>query len=97
MKTLSQLLTLYREEKGITRAQLSVLSGIKETHLDRIEQGETKPTMPIVFRICRAMDVDPLLIADGLATEFHAQVQSRFPARPLPDTSAKVAGGHRKI
>lgn len=70
MKTLSQLLLEQRNYKGITQAQLSALTGINQSHLDRIDRGESKPTMPIVFRICRALSIDPLTLADGLATEF---------------------------
>ncbi len=81
MKTLSQLITEQREQKGVTQPQLSVLAGIKQPHLDRIERGESKPTMPIVFRICKALDIDPLILADGLAAEFRTHVNDTFPAK----------------
>lgn len=80
MKTLSQLLIEQREYKGITQAQLSDLAGIRQPHLDRIERGESKPTMPIVFRICKALDIDPLILADQLATEFRTHVRDNSPA-----------------
>ncbi|GAB3643048.1 helix-turn-helix domain-containing protein [Spirosoma arcticum] len=78
MKTISQLLVEQREQKGVTQAQLSVLAGIKQPHLARIEQGESKPTMPIVFRICEALSIDPLTLADELANEFSTYVKDRF-------------------
>lgn len=81
MKTLSQLLIEQREQKGISQAQLSVLTGIRQSHLDRIERGESKPTMPTVFRICKALGIDPLTLADGLANEFQAHVNDNFPAK----------------
>ncbi len=83
MKTLAQLLTEQREQKGITQAQLSVLSGIKQSHLNRIECGETKPTMPIVFRLCKVLAVDPLVLADQLAAEFRTHVENAFPTKPI--------------
>jgi transcriptional regulator with XRE-family HTH domain len=78
MKTLSHLLLEQREQRAITQAQLSVLAGIKQAHLDRIERGESKPTMPIVFRICKALSIDPLTLADKLAAEFRTQVNDSF-------------------
>jgi transcriptional regulator with XRE-family HTH domain len=70
MKSMVDLLTERREQKGINLTELAVLTGIKESHLLRIEQGDTKPNMPIVFRICKALDMDPLELSDLLAVEF---------------------------
>ena len=81
MKTLSQLLIEQREQKGISQSQLSVLTGIRQSHLDRIERGESKPTMPTVFRICKALGIDPLTLADGLANEFQTHVNDNFPTK----------------
>ncbi len=81
MKTLSQLLIEQREQKGITQARLSDLAGIKQSHLNRIERGESKPTMPIVFRICEALDIDPLILADQLSIEFRTHVRDNFSAK----------------
>lgn len=89
MKTLSQLLIEQREQKGVTQAQLAVLTGIKQAHLDRIERGESKPTMPTVFRICKALVIDPLTLADKLATEFRTHVNDNFAARPSRTTSSQ--------
>jgi|JI10StandDraft_1071094.scaffolds.fasta_scaffold737758_2 transcriptional regulator with XRE-family HTH domain len=81
MKTLSQIITEQREEKGITQEQLSVLSGINQAHISRIESGKSKPTMPTVFRICKALEIDPIILADILANEFRMYVSSNFPVK----------------
>lgn len=70
MKTLVQIIAEQRELKQITQAQLAKLSGINQAHISRIESGKSKPTMPTVFRICKALEIDPLLLADILAEEF---------------------------
>jgi transcriptional regulator with XRE-family HTH domain len=70
MKSMVDLLTERREQKGISLTELSAMTGIKEPHLLRIEQGDTKPNMPIVFRICKALDMDPLELFDLLGVEF---------------------------
>ena len=70
MQTLVQIIASQREHKQITQAQLATLSGINQAHISRIEGGKSKPTMPTVFRICKALDIDPLVLADILAEEF---------------------------
>lgn len=72
MKTLAEIITQQREQKEITQTQLAELSGINQAHISRIEGGKSKPTMPTVFRICKALDIDPLVLADVLAQEFRA-------------------------
>lgn len=81
MKTLSQCLTEKRVEKGISQADLSKLAGIELAHIERIETGKSKPTMPLVFRICKALQIDPLTLADSLTQEFHRYKTANFPKK----------------
>jgi len=74
MKTLVQIMAEQREGKHITQAQLAELSGINQAHISRIENGNSKPTMPTIFRICKALEIDPLLLADILAEEFRQHI-----------------------
>jgi transcriptional regulator with XRE-family HTH domain len=84
MKTLSQLIAEQREQQGLTQAQLSALAGINQAHISRIENGKSKPTMPTVFRICKALAIDPIILADRLAEEFRYYAETNFSAQPLP-------------
>lgn len=83
MKTLAQIIAEQREQKQLSQMQLAALSGINQAHISRIESGKSKPTMPTVFRICKALDIDPLLLADILAQEFRAYMTDNFPATPV--------------
>lgn len=87
MKTLSQCLTEKRVEKGISLADLSKLAGIEQAHIERIEAGKSKPTMPLVFRICKALQIDPLVLADSLTQEFQQYKSANFPAKKAFTTS----------
>ena len=87
MKTLAQIIAEQREQKHISQSQLAELSGINQAHISRIERGKSKPTMPTVFRICKALDIDPLVLADILAQEFRAYVTHNFPAKPALSVS----------
>ena len=81
MKTLAQLIAEQREQKHLSQSQLAELSGINQAHISRIESGKSKPTMPTVFRICKALSIDPLVLADMLATEFRTYVADNFPVK----------------
>lgn len=82
MKTLAQIIAEQREKKQFSQTQLAELSGINQAHISRIESGKSKPTMPTVFRICKALDIDPLVLADILAQEFRTYMVENFPAKP---------------
>lgn len=82
MKTLAQIITEQREQKQISQTQLAMLSGINQAHISRIEGGKSKPTMPTVFRICKALDIDPLTLADILAQEFRAYMAGSSSEKP---------------
>ncbi len=87
MKTLAQIIADQREHKQFSQTQLAELSGINQAHISRIESGKSKPTMPTVFRICKALDIDPLVLADILAQEFRAYMSENFPAKPALSVS----------
>lgn len=86
MKTLAHIIAEQREQKQLSQMQLAALSGINQAHISRIESGKSKPTMPTVFRICKALDIDPLLLADILAQEFRAYMTDNFPVIPAVST-----------
>ena len=81
MKTLAQIIAEQREQKNLSQTQLAQLSGINQAHISRIESGKSKPTMPTVFRICQALDIDPLVLADILAQEFRTYMTDNFPVK----------------
>lgn len=87
MKTLAQIIADQREHKHFTQSQLAKLSGINQAHISRIESGKSKPTMPTVFRICKALDIDPLILADILAQEFRAYMAESFQTKPVLSVS----------
>ena len=83
MKNLAQIMTELREQKGISREQLAILAGIKEAHILRIENNETTPTMPTVFRLCRALEIGLMVLADKLSAEFRSFVAENFQSKVL--------------
>lgn len=52
------LLKEIREEKQISLEQLSKLSGISKSHLNYIERQEKEPTLTILIKIAKALNID---------------------------------------
>lgn len=46
-----------RIEKGISIRALAERAGISKSHVQRIEAGETVPTLEVMCRIAKALDV----------------------------------------
>ena len=46
-----------RIEKGISIRALAERAGISKSHVQRIEAGETSPTLEVMCRIAKALDV----------------------------------------
>lgn len=50
-------ITRLRESRGMTQEQLGWASGLHQTAVARIENGERKPTLPTIFRIAAGLEV----------------------------------------
>ena len=49
-----------REKKGLSQEQLSKLSGVSASHIGYIENGEREPTVSVLCRLAKALDVSIL-------------------------------------
>lgn len=52
------LLKEIREEKQISLEELARMSGISKSHLNYIERNEKEPTLTILIKIAKALNVD---------------------------------------
>ncbi|AIG04709.1 helix-turn-helix transcriptional regulator [Pseudomonas sp. WS 5059] len=49
-----------REERlksGLAQEKLSLLARVERAHLGKIERGESLPTLPLIMRLSKALDV----------------------------------------
>lgn len=46
-----------RESRGLSQFQLSILSGVNQSNISRIERGVESPTLATLERLARAMDM----------------------------------------
>ncbi|MBQ2895175.1 MAG: helix-turn-helix transcriptional regulator [Oscillospiraceae bacterium] len=58
-ETVGRLIREYRLRKGMSQEVLSGLAGLDRTHYSKIERGLRSPTIDTLFRIARALDVQP--------------------------------------
>lgn len=49
-----------REKKGLSQEQLSRLSGVSASHIGYIENGEREPTISVLCRLAKALNVSIL-------------------------------------
>jgi transcriptional regulator with XRE-family HTH domain len=56
----------FRESLGWTQSKLSKISGLHYTYISGIERGTRNPTVEIIYKIARTLNVDPgiLLMQD---------------------------------
>ena len=65
---LCQRLKFLRRFKNMSQDDVSLASGIDRSHLSQIETGKSSPTMDIIFRIAKALNVKPIeLFKEGVS------------------------------
>lgn len=50
-------LTAARKDRGWSQEKLAARSGIDRVAIGYIEQGRRNPTLPTLYRLCRALDL----------------------------------------
>ena len=61
-----QVLTQFRERKGLTQDILSGLAGLDRTHYSKLERGLRCPTLDTLFKIGQALDIAPHIILQAI-------------------------------
>ena len=56
-KIVGEVISNFRNKKGVSQEVLSGLADIGRTHLSAIERGQRKPTLETFYRICCALDI----------------------------------------
>lgn len=76
----NERLKKYREEKGLTQAQLSELAGITTRQIQNYEGGKARPRLDAAEKIAKALNIttDELL---GNADKLVAQAAEKYGAR----------------
>ncbi|GAA0076143.1 helix-turn-helix transcriptional regulator [Clostridium sp. CTA-5] len=55
-------LKYYREHKGISQRQLSIMLSISQGYISAIEKGHKSPTIRMLYRLADALEICPRLL-----------------------------------
>ena len=55
-----------RIELGLTQEDLAQAAGLSQRYISVLERGENSPTLNVIFRICRALDVSPMELLESV-------------------------------
>ena len=61
-----EVLRTYRKERGLTQEELAHRAEIHRTYVSLLERNEKSPTLNVLFRICRALEVRPSQVLEGV-------------------------------
>lgn len=66
---IGNVISRFRQNKGLTQEQLSGLAGLDRTHLSKIERGLRSPTLDTLFKIASALDISPHMLVKEVENE----------------------------
>lgn len=58
-KAFGDMVRLYRKRLGYSQEELAGRAGIHRTYIGGIERGERNPTLAMIHRLARALDIPP--------------------------------------
>ncbi len=58
----------YRKERGLSQEGLAFECGVHRTYVSGVERGVRNPTVLVLERIAKALDVPPSCLLDDIAT-----------------------------
>ena len=83
----ANLLKLARVEKNLTQRALATAAGVPHSTVARIESGAMQPTLPLLYRLLAAADLEPRIRL--LPYDAHDDVLDALAARD-PATQAEL-------
>jgi transcriptional regulator with XRE-family HTH domain len=78
MKAIGQILKELREEKKMSQREVAIQSGLTQSHISTIENSTTEPTLPTIFKICKALDIEPSVISNMMAKSFRSYLEMTY-------------------
>ena len=83
MLKLIQQLKDARLAKGLTQGDLGRKLGLPQSHISRIERGETVPLLSTVIDMARLLDLELVLVPRALLPVVRSVVSGKDPQQPM--------------
>ena len=77
LKQIARSLQLARTARGLTQAELGALVGLPQSHISKIERGETDFQWTTLEQIANALGLSPILVPTGLVPLVESLVNGR--------------------
>lgn len=62
-----EMVRLYRGKAGYSQEELAGRTQIHRTYIGGIERGERNPTLTMIYRLARALDVPPSRLLEDIS------------------------------
>ena len=85
----------FREQKKLTQRKVANLAGIPQAQLSMIETGKIYPAYNTLFKISKALDIDPLVFAFKMFNEI--DVIDKRKTNTLSEVEAVVDEARNKL
>ncbi len=83
MNTLLKQLKIARQEKGLKQTGFGKKLGLPQSHISRIERGETDPRLSTVVDMARIVDRELLLVPRRLASVIRSIIEGGDDQEPM--------------
>jgi len=83
MNTLLKQLKIARQEKGLKQSGFGKKLGLPQSHISRIERGETDPRLSTVVDMARIVDRELILVPRRLVPVIRSMIEDRHDREPM--------------
>ncbi len=99
MKRMGEYLRERRLKKNLSYRELATYVGLSHTTIKNIEEGKTKPTLDMLYRLCRGLliDLEDLLRESGYLSNIIPVKREGRAVRKVPVISWVMAGKWREV
>ncbi|MEA3435896.1 MAG: helix-turn-helix transcriptional regulator [Thermodesulfobacteriota bacterium] len=83
MNSILKQLKIARQEKGLKQSEFGNKLGLPQSHISKIERGETDPRLSTVVDMARIVDRELMLVPRRLASAIRSMIEGGHDQEPM--------------
>ncbi|MBW2592065.1 MAG: helix-turn-helix transcriptional regulator [Deltaproteobacteria bacterium] len=83
MNSILKQIKIARQEKGLKQSEFGNKLGLPQSHISRIERGETDPRLSTVIDMARIVDRELILVPRRLAPAIRPMIEGGHDQEPM--------------
>jgi len=83
MNSILKQLKIARQEKGLKQSEFGNKLGLPQSHISKIERGETDPRLSTVVDMARIVDRELILVPRRLAPAIRSMIEGGHDQEPI--------------